>query len=74
MLEAFESYTGDELPSYIYWDSTKAAARRRDGTLIVPFEKLGFYFVSNAALRDVGRNLKRLIEGCGLNPREFIIE
>lgn len=72
--EAFESYTGDELPSYIYWDSTKAAARRRDGTLIVPFEKLGFYFVSNAALRDVGRNLKRLIEGCGLNPREFIIE
>lgn len=71
---AFESYTGDELPSYIYWDSTKAATRRRDGTLIVPFEKLGFYFVSNAALRDVGKNLKRLIEGCGLNPREFVIE
>ena len=72
--DAFESYTGDELPSYIYWDSTKAAARRRDGTLIVPFEKLGFYFVSYAALRDVGKNLKRLIEGCGLNPREFVIE
>ena len=72
--DAFESYTGDELPSYIYWDSTKAAARRRDGTLIVPFEKLGFYFVSYAALRDVGKNLKKLIEGCGLNPREFVIE
>lgn len=72
--EAFESYTSDELPSCIYWDSSKAQARRRDGTLVVPFGKAGFYFVSNAALRDVGKNLKRLIIGCGLNPREFIIE
>ena len=72
--EAFESYTSDELPSCIYWDSSKASARRRDGTLVVPFDKAGFYFVSNAALRDVGKNLKRLIIGCGLNPREFIID
>lgn len=72
--EAFESYTSDELPSCIYWDSSKASARRRDGTLVVPFGKAGFYFVSNAALRDVGKNLKRLIIGCGLNPREFIID
>lgn len=72
--EAFENYTGDELPSYIYWDSGKASARDRSGTLVVLFEKAGFYFVSNAALREVGNNLKKLIQGCKLDPRKFIIE
>ncbi len=72
--EAFESYTGDELPSCIYWDSAKVNARNRNGSLIVPFEKLGFYFVSNASFRDVGKNLQKLIEGCGLKPREFVVE
>ena len=72
--EAFENYTGDELPSYIYWDSGKASARDRNGTLMVPFEKAGFYFVSGAALREVGNNLKKLIQGCKLDPRKFIIE
>lgn len=47
--EAFESYTDDESPRYICWDKTKAQLRDRDGTLVVPFEKYGFYFVSNAS-------------------------
>ncbi|KNE07852.1 DUF262 domain-containing protein [Helicobacter pylori] len=72
--EAFESYTGDELPSYIYWNKEKAEARDRDGTLVVPFEKYGFYYVSGANLQNVGSNLKDLILGCDLNPRDFIVE
>ncbi len=72
--EAFESYTDDESPRYIYWDKTKAQLRDRDGTLVVPFEKYGFYFVSNASYQTVGSNLKDLVEGCDLNPRDFIVE
>lgn len=72
--EAFERYTGDELPKYIYWDKAKASMRNKSGTLVVPFEELGFYFVSNAALKDVGNNLRKLIVGCNLNPREFVVE
>ncbi|MCQ2931406.1 DUF262 domain-containing protein [Helicobacter pylori] len=71
--EAFESYTDDESPRYICWDKTKAQLRDRDGTLVVPFEKYGFYFVSNASYQTVGSNLKDLILGCELNPRDFIV-
>ncbi|WQY50193.1 DUF262 domain-containing protein [Helicobacter pylori] len=71
--EAFESYT-DEEPRYICWDKAKAQLRDRDGTLVVPFEKYGFYFVSNASYQTVGSNLKDLILGCDLNPRDFIVE
>ncbi len=72
--EAFESYTDDEFPRYIYWDKAKAELRDRDGTLVVPFEKDGFYFVSNASYQTVGNNLRDLILGCDLNPRDFIVE
>ncbi|GAA7659011.1 DUF262 domain-containing protein [Helicobacter pylori] len=71
--EAFESYT-DESQRYIYWDKAKAQLRDRDGTLVVPFEKYGFYFVSNASYQTVGSNLRDLILGCDLNPRDFIVE
>ncbi|GAA7939477.1 DUF262 domain-containing protein [Helicobacter pylori] len=70
--EAFESYT-DEEPRYICWDKAKAQLRDRDGTLVVPFEKYGFYFVSGANLQNVGSNLKDLILGCDLNPRDFVV-
>ncbi|GHQ84958.1 hypothetical protein VN1237_09450 [Helicobacter pylori] len=72
--EAFESYTDDESQRYIYWSKAKAEARDRDGTLVVPFEKYGFYFVSNASYQTVGNNLRDLILGCELNPRDFIVE
>ncbi len=72
--EAFESYTDDESQRYICWDKAKAQLRDRDGTLVVPFEKYGFYFVSNASYQTVGNNLRDLILGCDLNPRNFIIE
>lgn len=71
--EAFESYT-DEAQRYLYWDKAKAQLRDRDGTLVVPFEKYGFYFVSNASYQTVGNNLRDLILGCDLNPRDFIVE
>ncbi len=71
--EVFESYT-DEEPRYICWDKAKAQLRDRDGTLVVPFEKYGFYFVSNASYQTVGSNLRDLILGCDLNPRDFIVE
>ncbi|GAA9870446.1 DUF262 domain-containing protein [Helicobacter pylori] len=71
--EAFESYT-DEAQKYICWDKTKAQLRDRDGTLVVPFEKYGFYFVSNASYQAVGDNLRDLILGCDLNPKNFIVE
>ncbi|WP_187843184.1 DUF262 domain-containing protein [Helicobacter pylori] len=70
--EAFESYT-DEEPRYICWDKAKAQLRDRDGTSVVPFEKYGFYFVSNASYQTVGSNLRDLILGCELNPRDFIV-
>ncbi|GAA9742883.1 DUF262 domain-containing protein [Helicobacter pylori] len=69
--EAFESYT-DESQRYICWDKAKAQLRDRD--LVVPFEKYGFYFVSNASYQTVGNNLRDLILGCDLNPRDFIVE
>ncbi|EJC00013.1 DUF262 domain-containing protein [Helicobacter pylori] len=72
--EAFESYTDDESQKYIYWSKAKAEARGRDGTLVVPFEKYGFYFVSNASYQTTGSNLKDLILGCDLNPKDFIVE
>ncbi|GAA8080639.1 DUF262 domain-containing protein [Helicobacter pylori] len=72
--EAFESYTDGGSQRYIYWDKAKAEARNRDGTLVVPFEKSGFYFVSNAGYQTVGGNLRDLILGCELNPRDFIVE
>ncbi|MGL2554342.1 DUF262 domain-containing protein [Helicobacter pylori] len=72
--EAFESYTDDESQKYIYWSKAKAEAKDRDGTLVVLFEKYGFYFVSNASYQTVGSNLKDLILGCELNPRDFIVE
>ncbi len=72
--EAFESYTDDAYLSYIYWDKAKAQLRDRDGTLVAPFEKYGFYFVSNASYQTVGNNLRDLILGCDLNPRDFIVE
>ncbi|MCQ2882907.1 DUF262 domain-containing protein [Helicobacter pylori] len=72
--KAFESYTDDESQKYIYWSEAKAEARDRDGTLVVPFEKYGFYFVSNASYQTTGSNLKDLILGCDLNPRDFIVE
>ncbi|GAA9520956.1 DUF262 domain-containing protein [Helicobacter pylori] len=72
--EAFESYTDDESQRYICWDKAKAQLRDRDGTLVVPFEKYGFYFVSNASYQTVGSNLRDLILGCGLNPKDFIVE
>ncbi|GAA7190774.1 DUF262 domain-containing protein [Helicobacter pylori] len=71
--EAFESYT-DEAQRYIYWDKAKAQLRDREGTLVVPFEKYGFYFVSNTSYQTVGNNLRDLILGCDLNPRDFIVE
>ncbi|EJB54300.1 DUF262 domain-containing protein [Helicobacter pylori] len=71
--EAFESYTDDESQRYICWDKAKAQLRDRDGTLVVPFEKYGFYFVSNASYQTVGSNLKDLILGCELNLRDFIV-
>ncbi|RVY86059.1 DUF262 domain-containing protein [Helicobacter pylori] len=70
--EDFESYT-DEEPRYICWDKAKAQLRDRDGTLVVPFEKYGFYFVSNTSYQTVGSNLRDLILGCELNPRDFIV-
>ncbi len=70
--EAFESYT-DEEPRYICWDKAKVQLRDRDGTLVVPFEKYGFYFVSNASYQTVGSNLRDLISGCELNPRDFVV-
>ncbi|MGN8439963.1 DUF262 domain-containing protein [Helicobacter pylori] len=70
--EAFESYT-DEEPRYICWDKAKVQLRDRDGTLVVPFEKYGFYFVSNASYQTVGSNLRDLILGCELNPKDFIV-
>ncbi|GAA8292988.1 DUF262 domain-containing protein [Helicobacter pylori] len=72
--EAFESYTDNESQRYICWDKAKAQLRDRDGTLVVPFEKYGFYFVSNASYQTVGSNLRDLILGCELNPRDFIVE
>ncbi|WRB23713.1 DUF262 domain-containing protein [Helicobacter pylori] len=72
--EAFESYTDDESPRYICWDKAKAQLRDRDGTHVVPFEKDGFYFVSNASYQTVGSNLRDLILGCELDPRDFIVE
>ncbi len=72
--EAFESYTDDESPRYICWDKTKAQLRDKDGTLVAPFEKYGFYFVSNASYQTVGSNLRDLILGCDLNPKDFIVE
>ncbi|GAA7032004.1 DUF262 domain-containing protein [Helicobacter pylori] len=72
--EAFESHTDDESQRYIYWDKAKAQLRDRDGICFVPFEKYGFYFVSGASLHNVGSNLKDLILGCDLNPRDFIVE
>ncbi|WP_187928707.1 DUF262 domain-containing protein [Helicobacter pylori] len=72
--EAFESYTDDESQRYICWDKAKVQLRDRDGTLVVPFEKYGFYFVGNASYQTVGSNLKDLILGCELNPRDFIVE
>lgn len=72
--KAFESYTDDESQKYVYWDKAKAQLRDRDGTLVVPFEKYGFYFVSNASYQTTGSNLKDLISGCDLNPRDFIVE
>ncbi|MGN8485155.1 DUF262 domain-containing protein [Helicobacter pylori] len=72
--EAFESYTDDEYQRYICWDKAKAQLRDRDGTLVVPFEKYGFYFVSNASYQTVGSNLRDLILGCEFNPRDFIVE
>ncbi|GAA8503448.1 hypothetical protein HpNP99_06900 [Helicobacter pylori] len=71
--EAFESYTDDESQRYICWDKAKAQLRDRDGTLVVPFEKYGFYFISNASYQTVGSNLRDLILGCELNPRDFIV-
>ncbi|MFP5953395.1 DUF262 domain-containing protein [Helicobacter pylori] len=71
--EAFESYTDDESPRYICWDKAKAQLRDRDGTLVAPFEKYGFYFVSNASYQTVGSNLRDLISGCDLNPKDFIV-
>ncbi|WQX35468.1 DUF262 domain-containing protein [Helicobacter pylori] len=71
--EVFESYTDDEYQRYICWDKAKAQLRDRDGTLVVPFEKYGFYFVSNASYQTVGSNLKDLILGCDLNPKDFIV-
>ncbi|GAA9544018.1 DUF262 domain-containing protein [Helicobacter pylori] len=71
--EVFESYTDDESQRYIYWDKAKAQLRDRNGTLVVPFEKYGFYFVSNASYQTVGSNLRDLILGCELNPRDFIV-
>ncbi|KNX48202.1 rloF [Helicobacter pylori] len=71
--EAFESYTDDESPRYICWDKAKAQLRDRDGTLVVPFEKDGFYFVSNASYQTVGSNLRDLISGCELDPKDFIV-
>ncbi|GAA9925260.1 DUF262 domain-containing protein [Helicobacter pylori] len=58
--ETFESYTDDESQRYICWDKAKAQLRDRDGTLVVPFEKYGFYFVSNASYQTVGNNLRIL--------------
>ncbi len=72
--EAFESYTDDESQKYIYWSKAKAEARDRDGTNVVPFKKYGFYFVSNASYQTTGSNLKNLILGCDLNPKDFIVE
>ncbi|GAA7520792.1 DUF262 domain-containing protein [Helicobacter pylori] len=72
--EAFESYTDNESQKYIYWSKAKAEARDRDGTLVVPFEKYGFYFVSNASYRTTGSNLRNLISGCKLDPIDFIVE
>ncbi|EQD94556.1 rloF [Helicobacter pylori PZ5080] len=71
--EAFESYTDDESQRYICWDKAKAQLRDRDGALVVPFEKYGFYFVSNASYQTTGSNLKDLILGCDLNPKDFIV-
>ncbi len=71
--EAFESYTDDESPRYICWDKAKAQLKDRDGTCFVPFEKHGFYFVSNASYQTVGSNLRDLILGCELDPRDFIV-
>ncbi len=71
--EAFESYTDDESQRYICWDKAKAQLRDRDGTLVVPFEEYGFYFVSNASYQTVGSNLRDLILGCELNPKDFIV-
>ncbi|GAA7205534.1 hypothetical protein HpBGD72_09220 [Helicobacter pylori] len=71
--ESFESYTDDEHLSYICWDKAKAQLRDRDGTRVVPFEKDGFYFVSGANLKNMGSNLRDLILGCELNPRDFIV-
>ncbi|GAA7619223.1 DUF262 domain-containing protein [Helicobacter pylori] len=72
--EAFESYTDDESKRYICWDKAKAQLKDREGTLVVPFEKYGFYFVSSASYQTVGNNLRDLILGCDLNPRNFIVE
>ncbi|GAA9896287.1 DUF262 domain-containing protein [Helicobacter pylori] len=72
--EAFENYTDDESQRYICWDKAKAQLRDREGTLVVPFEKYGFYFVSNASYQTVGNNLRDLILGCDLNPKDFIVE
>ncbi|WRG69013.1 DUF262 domain-containing protein [Helicobacter pylori] len=71
--EAFENYTDDEYQRYICWDKAKAQLRDRDGTLVVPFEKYGFYFVSNASYQTVGSNLRDLILGSELNPKDFIV-
>ncbi|GAB0003965.1 DUF262 domain-containing protein [Helicobacter pylori] len=72
--EAFENYTDDESQRYICWDKAKAQLRDREGTLVVPFEKYGFYLVSNASYQTVGNNLRDLILGCELNPKDFIVE
>ncbi|MUU29396.1 HNH endonuclease, partial [Helicobacter pylori] len=32
------------------------------------------YFVSNASYQTTGSNLKDLILGCDLNPKDFVVE
>lgn len=70
--EDFEHFVGNYEPKCITWNKEEADPYHRPGRLCVGFRD--FYFISNASLRDVGKNLVQLIEGCNLEPRDFVLE
>lgn len=71
--DEFECFTDEKNPSCIVWDKARVESKNKQGSIAHYFEKGGFHFVSNASLKDISKNLKKLIEGCKLNPKDFIL-
>lgn len=71
--EVFNSFMMRFDPSYIVRNKEKAKLREnKPGWACVNFGD--FYFVSTASFQEVGKNLRELIEACGLNPQSFTVE